>query len=64
MAIAAISSSKLVLLLPTEMWWENSSEWIPAPVFPSIFYNDPKAMKILTTIYNKLWDSIDNLPDE
>jgi hypothetical protein len=24
----------------------------------------PKAMKILTVIYNKLWNSRDNLPDE
>ena len=40
MAVAVISPSKLVLLLPTEMWWENSSEWIPAPAFLSIFDND------------------------
>ena len=41
MAIAVISLSVLVLLLPTEIQWENSSEWIPAPAFPSIFNNDP-----------------------
>ena len=41
MAISVISPSKLVLLIPTDMQWENSSEWIPAPAFPSIFDNDP-----------------------
>ena len=40
MTIAVISPSKLVLLLPTEIQWENSLEWIPAPAFPSIFDND------------------------
>jgi hypothetical protein len=34
-------------------------------LFPKFIHNlGPKAMKILTVIYNKLWNSRDNLPDE
>ena len=37
----------------------------PDNIFPEFIQNlGPKAMKILTTIYNKLWNSRDNLPDE
>jgi len=34
-------------------------------IFPEFIHNlGPKATKILITIYNKLWNSKDNLPDE
>ena len=37
----------------------------PDNIFPEFIHNlGPKAMKILTTIYNKLWSSRDNLPDD
>jgi len=37
----------------------------PDNIFPEFIHNlGPKAMKILTTIYNKVWSSKDNLPDE
>jgi len=37
----------------------------PDNIFSEFIHNlGPKAMKILITIYNKLWSSRDNLPDE
>ena len=37
----------------------------PDNIFPEFIHNQgPKAMKILITIYNKLWSSRDNPPDE
>jgi hypothetical protein len=37
----------------------------PDNIFPEFIYNlGPKATNILMTIYNKLWNSKDNLPDE
>jgi hypothetical protein len=36
----------------------------PDNIFPEFIHNlGSKAMKILTMIYNKLWNSRDNLPD-
>jgi len=37
----------------------------PDNIFPEFIHNlGPKATKILITIYKKLWNSKDNLPDE
>jgi hypothetical protein len=37
----------------------------PDIIFPEFIHNlGPKALKILTMIHNKLWNSRDNLPDE
>jgi len=37
----------------------------PDNIFLEFIHNlGPKAIKILTTIYNKVWSSRDNLPDE
>ena len=37
----------------------------PDNIFPEFIHNlGPKATKILIMIYNKLWNSKDNLPDE
>ena len=37
----------------------------PDNIFPEFVHNlGPKAMKVLIMIYNKLWNSRDNLPDQ